>query len=261
MWSLWWHGPSETRRRQHEKSGVALEIGRRVSQVVCRGPCLGRTGLLGEAYHRRLRNGNKGTSHGDLHALTDTGHAALVETVVRYLTVAAWLTRVEAISASGAIDVLAFHPEHRMLLVVEVKSHIVDIQRTLREIGYRRAAWRRAATEQGWDARAVSTLLVIRETSAQRRLVARHRGIFDSAMPLHGAEARAWLAQPTVPAGLLLFMSIVHGQNVIHADSVRVRYRRTESRQAALDPSVAKRERGPASTRPACDSGRSRPIP
>ena len=47
--------------RQRETRSVALEIGRRVSQVVCRGPCLGRTGLLAEAYHQRLRNGNKGT--------------------------------------------------------------------------------------------------------------------------------------------------------------------------------------------------------
>ena len=196
----------------------------------------------------------------DLHALTDTGHAALVETVVQHLSAVGWLTRVEAISASGAIDVLAFHPERRMLLVVEVKSRIVDIQRTLREIGYRRAPWRRAADEQGWGARAVSTLLVIRETSAQRRLVAQHRGIFDSAMPLHSAEARAWLVQPTVPAGLLLFMSTVRGQNVIHADSVRVRHRRAEAGRSALDSSVPKRELGPGSDRPAVDSGRRRPI-
>ena len=50
--------PSKAARNQKRGAGNA---GRRVSQVLCRGPCLGRTGLLAEAYHRRLQNGNKGT--------------------------------------------------------------------------------------------------------------------------------------------------------------------------------------------------------
>ena len=37
--------------RQAETEGVASrEAGRRASQVLCRGPCLGRTGCLAEAY-------------------------------------------------------------------------------------------------------------------------------------------------------------------------------------------------------------------
>ena len=111
------------------------------------------------------------SNEADLHALTDTGHAALVEAVVRFLTGSGWICHVEALSGSGSIDVLAFHTASRSLLVVEVKTRIVDIQRTLREIrlsGCRSSGRRREirlGSAHGLDASGDQC------TTVQRRLV------------------------------------------------------------------------------------------
>jgi transcriptional regulator with XRE-family HTH domain len=187
----------------------------------------------------------------DLHDLTDTGHAALVEAAVRLLHGAGWDCRVEAISGSGSIDVFAFHPTARMLLVVEIKTRLVDLQRTLRELGYRTAAARSAAMAFGWAPVAVSTLLVIGATSAQRRLVGRHAAVFATAFPLQGRAARAWLTAPLSAARALVFMSYGHRQHGIQHDTVRVRLtkREIEGREAIRQ----RPERGRGGNR--CGSG------
>lgn len=70
-----------------------------------------------------------------LDRLLDTAHAAIVEQVVRLLGGAGWLVATEVsfnhFGERGSIDVLAFHPASRLLLVVEVKSVVPDVQATL----------------------------------------------------------------------------------------------------------------------------------
>lgn len=179
----------------------------------------------------------------DLHAVTDTGHAAFVEAVVRFLTGSGWICHVEALSGSGSIDVLAFHAASRSLLVVEVKTRIVDIQRTLREIGYRAAAARVAAEKCGWDPRTVSTLLAISATTDQRRLVMEHAAIFGSVFALRGWDARHWLDAPQGSKGLLLFVPKARGRDLIHADSVRVHLDKGERARRASSATRTERRR------------------
>ena len=70
-----------------------------------------------------------------LDRLLDAEHAAIVEAVVRALRAADWLVATEVsfsiYGERGSIDVLAFHPSARVLLVVEVKSVVPDVQATL----------------------------------------------------------------------------------------------------------------------------------
>jgi transcriptional regulator with XRE-family HTH domain len=197
-----------------------------------------------------------------LFELGDTGHAALVEAVVRLLMAAGWEARVESLSAAGAIDVLAFEPRRQMLLVVEVKTRVVDIQRTLRDLGLRRAAARVAGLQFGWHAAGVSALLVIGATSAQRRLVASHRSIFRAAFPVQGWDARRWLRAPGAAAALLMFVPSVHGRSTIHTSSVRVRLDRAELAGRAVPSGARERElscpqcrRPPMSRRAATELG------
>ena len=59
-----------------------------------------------------------------LDRLLDADHAAIVEQVVRFLAATGWLVATEVSfnvwGERGSIDVLAFHPASRILLVVEV---------------------------------------------------------------------------------------------------------------------------------------------
>jgi transcriptional regulator with XRE-family HTH domain len=74
--------------------------------------------------------------HGErLDRLTDAVHAALVDEIVRRLRAFGWVVETEVTfeirGERGSIDVLAWHPAARLLLVVEVKSAFGDLQATL----------------------------------------------------------------------------------------------------------------------------------
>src|SRR5690606_18288217 len=71
----------------------------------------------------------------ELDRLLDEAHAALGASVKRRLERWGWLVRVEVsyshFGERGRIDLLAFHPAPRVLLVIELKSELVDVQALL----------------------------------------------------------------------------------------------------------------------------------
>jgi transcriptional regulator with XRE-family HTH domain len=141
---------------------------------------------------------------GELDRLVDRGHAALVEYVVGQLHDQGWLTRVEVtfnhFGERGAADIVAWHPPTRTLLIVEVKTRIVDVQATAstfeRKVRLLPDALRR---EEGWNASAVARLLVIADTQANRSVVRDHQRIFDSIWPERTSATRRWIRRPTAP--------------------------------------------------------------
>ena len=80
----------------------------------------------------------------ELDSLLDEAHARLVDEVVRRLTVLGWVVAVEVsfsrYGERGSIDVLAWHPECRALVVIEVKSVTPDTQAMLPGSTARRAS-------------------------------------------------------------------------------------------------------------------------
>lgn len=112
--------------------------------------------------------------HGEgLDRLLDAAHAGLVDVVVERLQRMGWQTIVEASFSirdeRGSIDVLAFHPPTRMLLVVEVKSVVPATQATLHTIDrYVRLA-PEIARRRGWTAAAVGRLLAVGASTTARR--------------------------------------------------------------------------------------------
>jgi transcriptional regulator with XRE-family HTH domain len=135
-----------------------------------------------------------------LDRLLDAAHASVVEQVVRLLATAGWLVATEVSfnvwGERGSIDVLAFHPTTRILLVIEVKSVVPDVQATLVTLDRKERLAREIARARGWDAVAVSRLLVIREDRTARRRIEAHAATFAHAFPDRAREIRAWLARP-----------------------------------------------------------------
>jgi len=137
-----------------------------------------------------------------LDRLLDEVHAGLVERVANQLRSKDWHVAVE-VSFSvggerGSIDVLALHPSSAVLLVVEVKSTIPDVQATLATLDRKYRVARRIAGARGWQAVDVARLLVLADSRTDRRRVARHSTVFDIAFPHRNVEARRWVAAPTV---------------------------------------------------------------
>jgi transcriptional regulator with XRE-family HTH domain len=144
-----------------------------------------------------------------LDQLVDAQHAALQETVTSMLAGAGWMTRVEVsfnhYGDRGSCDILAFHPAEGMLLVVEVKSQIGNVQDTLHRLDTKLRLGAVLAASAGWERpRSIAGALVIADTRTARRTVGAHASLF-AAYGLRGWAAKRWLRQPSTAARLLWF--------------------------------------------------------
>jgi transcriptional regulator with XRE-family HTH domain len=174
-----------------------------------------------------------------LDRLLDADHAAIVEQVVRILRADGWLVATEVsfnhFGERGSIDVLAFHVGERVILVVEVKSVVPDVQLTLVTLDRKQRLAIQIATARGWDAVAVARLLVIRENRTARRRVAAHAATFGNAFPARVAEIRRWLARPDSrrPLAGLWFLT---GESRAVTKHRSTRFRSSLERGPAPDP-------------------------
>jgi transcriptional regulator with XRE-family HTH domain len=143
--------------------------------------------------------------HGErLDRLLDESHARLVEVVVRRLRDHGWDVAVEVtfshFGERGSIDVLAFHPARRALVVIEVKSVTPDLQRLLSGLDRKARLAPRIGVDRGWDARVVARLLVIWGTRTNRRRLAEHAASLATVLPTGTREVQRWLRDPAGPA-------------------------------------------------------------
>ena len=152
-------------------------------------------GALGARVSCRLTWNGEG-----LDRLLDAEHAAIVEAVVRALRAADWLVATEVsfsiYGERGSIDVLAFHPSARVLLVVEVKSVVPDVQATLVTLDRKERLATQIARERGWEPIAVARLLVVGENRTARRRIEAHAATFGNTFPHRARAIRRWIAAP-----------------------------------------------------------------
>jgi hypothetical protein len=117
----------------------------------------------------------------------DQGHAALVEDIVGLLRGLGWSVATEVSfniqGERGSIDVLAYHPGHSVLLVVEANSVVPDLQSMLVTLDRKSRLAHAIGAEREWRAGAVGRLLVLPADRTARRRVARHHATFASVLP------------------------------------------------------------------------------
>lgn len=148
----------------------------------------------------------------ELDRLLDRDHATMVERVAASLRRGGWTVLLEYafnhFGERGSVDVLAWQPEHQALLLVEVKSRIVDLQAMFASQARKvRIVPRLVAADQGWPPLHIGRLLVVADTTANRRVVADHEASFATAHPARTRAIRAWLAAPTKDLGGVWFVS------------------------------------------------------
>ncbi len=168
---------------------------------------------------------------GDLDRLLDADHAILSAAVVRLLTTAGWEARVEVTYttrvASGSIDILGWHRPTRTLLVIEVKTEIPSAEATLRKLDEKVTIAAGVARDRfGWQSAAVSRLLVMEDSSTNRRRLAGHMALFDAALPTAGIAVRRWLRDPVGVVSGRMFLSSSDQGAVIRRAGGRHRVRR-----------------------------------
>lgn len=139
---------------------------------------------------------------GDLDRMMSRRHSALHESVTRALAAAfpEWEIAPEVsfsiYGERGVIDLLLWHPGRRALLVIELKTDIVDVGEMLGTLDKkRRLAWK-IAEEKGWVPLTVSAWIVVAGSRTTERRMAEFRAMLRSAYPAGGRQVRAWLRDP-----------------------------------------------------------------
>ena len=145
----------------------------------------------------------------ELDRLLDAAHSAVGASVKRRLERWSWVVRVEVsysrYGERGRIDLVAWHPATRVLVVLEIKTDLVDAQDLLGSLDSKARLARHAVAPFGWDVRAVVPAIVFQEDRTIRNRLARVDALFDR-FSIRGRAATAWMRKPSaIPSGLLWF--------------------------------------------------------
>jgi transcriptional regulator with XRE-family HTH domain len=149
---------------------------------------------------------------GELDRLLNADHAALLEAVSRrFSRLAGWVAIPEVTFSiygeRGSIDLFAWHELTRSLLVIELKTAIVDIHDLLMTLDRKRRLARQIARNRGWDPISVSVWVAVSDTATNRRRVAMHEVALRTVLPARGAGVARWLGTPSGSTAALSFLS------------------------------------------------------
>ena len=138
----------------------------------------------------------------DLDRLVSGRHAALHESVARWFAadLPEWVLAPEVsfsiYGERGVIDILAWHPGRRALVIIELKTDVVDVNELVGQMDRRRRLARQIAMERGWDPLTVSSWVIVANGRTNRARIDAHRGLLRNAFPVDGRSIRSWLVRP-----------------------------------------------------------------
>ena len=162
-----------------------------------------------------------------LDRLLDGRHAVTVEEVVRILGGAGWEVATEVsfneYGERGSIDVLAFHRSTRSLLVVEVKTAIVDAQELQSTLDRKVRLAPKIGRDRGWSAAAISKLLVVVDSRTNRQRIEKLAMTFATTFPSRTWAVRRWLASPIASEPLRGIWFLRIGTQAVVSQRVRAR--------------------------------------
>lgn len=119
---------------------------------------------------------------GSLIRLGDEEHARIVETVAAWFRQHGFLTATEASFSEwgerGRIDLLAFDPTSGTLVIVEVKTQLLDLQDLFGSLDVKERLAATIAERRGWKVSRRITVLAVAHTAANRTVVREHPSLF-----------------------------------------------------------------------------------
>ena len=139
---------------------------------------------------------------GDLDRLLNAKHSQLHELVARWFAkeLPTWVLAPEVSYAiygeRGVIDIVAWHPGRRAILVIELKTDIVDVNQLIGKVGEKARLIRQIVRDRGWDPLTVSTWVIVASGRTNRARLAAHQAVLRAAFPADGRGMRRWLADP-----------------------------------------------------------------
>jgi transcriptional regulator with XRE-family HTH domain len=197
------------------RSGVSRSVVSRIERGLWGGLTVGSIMAVAVALGIRLRISTYWQG-ADLDRLVNARHSLLHEAVSGELgSIGGWELAPEVsyslMGERGVIDILAWHAVSRTLLVVELKTEIVDVNELLGKLDQKRRLGPRVARDRGWQPAAVAAWLIVADSATNRRRAQAHGSMLRTALPVDGRSMPAWLRRPSAPIGALSFWSDSRG--------------------------------------------------
>jgi transcriptional regulator with XRE-family HTH domain len=145
---------------------------------------------------------------GELDRMLNRRHSLLHESFARHLgTHADWTFKPEVsysiYGERGVIDMLAWHAGRAMILVVEFKTELVDVNNLVETMDRRRRLAMQIGRDLGWQPVAASSLVVLVGSRTNRRRATEHHTLLHAAFPADGRRLAGWLRDPREPVSVL----------------------------------------------------------
>ena len=138
----------------------------------------------------------------ELDRMVNERHSRLHETVAREIgdRYPAWAMAHEVSfnvwGERGVIDLVLWHPARRALLLIELKTELVDLGELLATGDRRTRLAKDIVRDRGWDPTTVSVWVIVARSRTTERRIAAHRTMLRSALPDDAARIRRWLRDP-----------------------------------------------------------------
>jgi len=190
------------------------------------------------------------TRAGEVERLASAAHADLVESLIAELRAQGWIARPEVSfnvdGERGLVDVVAWHPPTRALLLIEVKTEIVDVGEVVGTFDRKRRLGARIARILALEPESMSAALVIADTKTNHRRVQTHASTFESTLPDGGQRFRSFVRRPARSIAAVAFWPIRHPGSLRPLARGARRVRR--AKKAAGNPSLSVRKELPPPT-------------
>lgn len=165
---------------------------------------------------------------GELPRLLNARRSALHEAVAGYFErLGGWQFAPEVsfsiYGERGTIDIVAYHAASESLLIIELKTDIVDVNDLVGTLDRKARLGLTIAADRGWQARSVSRWVIVSRDKTNQRRVEAQRSMLRAAFPGNGHAMRGWLVRPAEQISALSMWSAVSPTDASpHSQRVRV---------------------------------------
>jgi transcriptional regulator with XRE-family HTH domain len=150
----------------------------------------------------------------DLDRTVNARHAALAEHVIAWIgAMPGWVVRPEVsfqvYGERGVVDVVAWHAGAAALLLIELKTEVLDFGDLLGKIDRKHRLAEKIVESLDWRPAVVGSCLLIADSMTNRRRVADHASTMRAAFLHDGHDLARWLRKPVGELRALRFVSDV----------------------------------------------------
>ena len=137
----------------------------------------------------------------DLDRVVNARHSGLAEHLAAWVeSCSGWGVRAEVTYSEfgdrGVVDLLGWHVATRSLLVIEIKTELLEFGALLGKLDEKERLAPVIAKRLGWSPATVSTCLLVADSTTNRRRATAHATLLRSALPDDSRALVRWLKRP-----------------------------------------------------------------